>query len=59
MKGHFEKVCLKSKCSTDSLEVPQASTSATRAGDPLYFSDDGETSACSYGYCVAFEQTFD
>ena len=41
-KGHFEKVCLKSKHSTNSLEVPQASTSATGAGDPLYFNDDGE-----------------
>ena len=41
-KGHFEEVCLKSKCSTNSLEVPQASTSATGAGDPLYFNDDGE-----------------
>ena len=41
-KGHFEKVCLKSKCSTNSLEVPQASTSVTGAGDPLYFNDDGE-----------------
>ena len=42
MKGHFEKVCLKSKHSTHSLEVPQASTSATGEGDPLYFNDDGE-----------------
>ena len=41
-KGHFEKVCLKSKCSTNSLEVPQASTSTTGADDPLYFNDDGE-----------------
>ena len=41
-KGHFEKVCLKSKCSTHLLEVPQASTSSTGASDPLYFNDDGE-----------------
>ena len=41
MKGHFEKVCLKSKHSTNSLEVPQASSSSTsRPGDPLYFDDD-------------------
>ena len=40
-KGHFEKVCLK-KCSTHSLEVPQASTSSTGASEPLYFDDDGQ-----------------
>ena len=40
-KGHFETVCLKSKHSTHSLEVPQASTGAT-AGEALYFNDDGE-----------------
>ena len=42
-KGHFEKVCLK-KCSTHSLEVPQASTSTAGAGagKPLYFDDDGK-----------------
>ena len=38
-KGHFEKVCLKGKCSTHSLEAPQASTSSAGAGasEPLYF----------------------
>ena len=36
-KGLFEKVCLSAKCSTHLLEVPQASTSATGAGEPLYF----------------------
>ena len=41
-KGHFEKVCLKAKCSTYSLEVPQASTSSAGAGEPLYFDDDGQ-----------------
>ena len=41
-KGHFEKVCLKSKHSTHLLEVPQASNSATGAGDSLYFDDNGE-----------------
>ena len=42
-KGHFEKVCLK-KCSTHSLEVPQASTSTAGAGayESLYFDDDGQ-----------------
>ena len=43
-KGHFEKVCLKAKHSTHSLEVPQASTSTAEAGasEPLYFDDDGQ-----------------
>ena len=41
-KGHFEKVCLKAKHSTHSLEVPQASTSLTGAGEPLYFDDQGQ-----------------
>ena len=37
-KGHFEKVCLKAKCSTNSLEVPQTSASSAGAGasEPLY-----------------------
>ena len=43
-KGHYEKVCLKGKYSTHSLEAPQASTSSagTGAGEPLYFSDEGQ-----------------
>ena len=43
-KGHFEKVCLKAKHSTHSLEVLQASTSTAGAGagEPLYFDDDGQ-----------------
>ena len=43
-KGHFEKVCLKAKHSTHSLEVPQASTSTAGAGasEPLYFDDEGQ-----------------
>ena len=43
-KGHFEKVCLKGKCSTHSLEAPQASTSSAGAGasEPLYFDDGGQ-----------------
>ena len=43
-KGHFEKVCLKAKHSTQSLEVPQASTSTAGAGasEPLYFDDEGQ-----------------
>ena len=44
-KGHFEKVCLKAKCSTHSFEVPQASTSSAGAGagEPLYFDNDGHS----------------
>ena len=43
-KGHYEKVCLKGKCSTHSLEAPQASTSSAGAGasEPLYFNDEGQ-----------------
>ena len=43
-KGHFEKICLKGKCSTHSLEVPQASTSTAGAGasEPLYFDNEGQ-----------------
>ena len=44
-KGHFEKVCLKGKHSTHSLEVPQASNTSTAgagAGEPLYFNDEGQ-----------------
>ena len=43
-KGHYEKVCLKGKHSTHSLEVPQASTSSAGAGasEPLYFNDEGQ-----------------
>ena len=41
-KGHYEKVCLKGKCSTHSLEVPQANSAGAGAGEPLYFSDEGK-----------------
>ena len=41
-KGHFKKVCLSAKHSTHLLEVPQASTSSTGAGEPLYFDDQGQ-----------------
>ena len=42
-KGHYEKVCLKGKCSTHSLEAPQATSSAgAGAGEPLYFNDVGQ-----------------
>ena len=43
-KEHFEKVCLKAKHSTHSLEVPQASPSSAGAGasEPLYFDNDGQ-----------------
>ena len=38
-KGHYEKVCLKGKCSTHSLEVPQAGSAGAGAGEPLYFNE--------------------
>ena len=41
-KGHFEKVCLKAKHSTNSLGVPQASSNSTGAGESLYFADQGQ-----------------
>ena len=43
-KGHYEKVCLKGKHSTHSLEVPQANSAGAGAGasEPLYFSDEGQ-----------------
>ena len=40
-KGHIEKVCLKAKCSTHSLEVPEASNNSTD-GEPLYFDNVGQ-----------------
>ena len=43
-KEHYEKVCLKGKCSKHSLEAPQASTSSAGAGagEPLHFNDEGQ-----------------
>ena len=56
-KGHFEKVCLKAKHSTHSLEVPQASTSTAGAGagEPLYFDDDGQP-VFTHGECSSCKQ---
>ena len=39
-KGHYEKVCLKGKCSAHSLETPQANSAGAGAGEPLYFNDE-------------------
>ena len=39
-KGHYEKVCIKGKCSAHSLETPQANSAG--AGEPLYFNDEGQ-----------------
>ena len=47
-KGHYEKVCLKGKCSAHSLETPQANSAG--AGEPLYFSDEGQP---AYTYMVS------
>ena len=41
-KGHYEKVCLKGKCSTHSLEASQANSIGAGAGEPLYFNDEGQ-----------------
>ena len=41
-KGHYGKVCLKGKCSTHSLEVPQANSAGAGASEPLYFNDEGQ-----------------
>ena len=46
-KGHYEKVCLKGKHSTHSLEVPQANSAGAGASEPLYFNDEGEP-VCPY-----------
>ena len=56
-KGHFGKVCLKGKCSTCSLEVPQASTSTAGAGasEPLYFDNEGDQ--CTHIWSVSPMQT--
>ena len=41
-KGHYEKVCLKGKHSTPSLEVLQAKSAGAGASEPLYFNDEGQ-----------------
>ena len=56
-KGHYEKVCLKVKCSAHSLETPQANSAG--ASEPLYFNDEGTTSLHLHGQCPPCEQTFD
>ena len=47
------KRCASKKCSTNSLEVPQASSSTAGAGasEPLYFNDEGQP---VYTYMVSF-----
>ena len=49
-KGHYEKVCLKGKCSAHSLETPQANSAGAGAGEPLYFNDEGQP---AYTYMVS------
>ena len=41
-KKDTEKVCLKGKCSTHSLEVPQANSGGAGASEPLYINDEGD-----------------
>ena len=41
-KGHYEKVCLKGKCSAHSLEASQANSAGAGASEPLYFNDEGQ-----------------
>ena len=55
-KGHYEKVCLKGKCSAHSLETPQANSAG--ASEPLYFNDEGQPSLHLHGQCPPCEQTF-
>ena len=52
-KGHYEKVCLKGKCSAHSLETPQADSAGAGASEPLYFNDEGQP---VYTYMVSVPQ---
>ena len=38
----MRKFCLRGKCSTHSLEVPQANSAGAGASEPLYFNDEGQ-----------------
>ena len=40
MKGHFEKVCMKAKCSRHLVYVTQASSSST--GESSYYNENGD-----------------
>ena len=40
IKGHFEKVCMKGKCSTHLVNVPEASNSSTGKTD--YYNEHGD-----------------
>ena len=40
IKGHYEKVCMKGKCSTHLVNVPEASNSS--ASDPDYYIEHGD-----------------
>ena len=50
IKGHFEKVCMKAKCSTHSMDVPETSNNST--GEPSYYNEHRRPSICSYGECM-------
>ena len=40
IKGHFEKVCMKGKCSTHSVGVPETSNNST--GEPSFYNEHGD-----------------
>ena len=42
IKGHFEKVCMKGKCSTHLVNVPKASNNSTSTGELDYYNEYGD-----------------
>ena len=42
IKGHFEKVCMKGKCSTHLVNVPEASNNSASTGEPDYYNEHGD-----------------
>ena len=49
IKGNYEKVCMKGKCSTHLMNVPKASTSST--SDPDYYNEH-RSCICTHGKCI-------
>ena len=52
-KDTMRRFCLKGKCSTHSLEAPQANSTGAGVGEPLYFNDEGQP---VYTYLVSVPQ---